>query len=294
MDTLPWAKICREISNAIGGELLPQSVRKLGGGCCSDAVCISDGERTVFVKTTSRENTGMFEAEAAGLEELSKANAIRIPIVYGLGESDQWEWIAMEYISMTPSTTLGQQRLGTSLAQLHRRKGDRFGWKRHNTIGLTPQRNSYHESWFSFLREERLGYQFDLAASRGKDYEGSSELLSQLESFFADYHPEPSLLHGDLWSGNIGFTSGGEEAVIFDPAVYFGDREAEFGIIEMFGGFSHSFFDAYQSEYPFAEGFQRRRDLYLLYHQLNHFNLFGSSYDSSVQGTLQRLLTSLN
>ena len=294
METVPWAEICKELSKTVGGTVVTQSLKPLGGGGRCQAVCVSNGERNVMLKVSSQGRSGMFEAEAAGLEELSRANAIRVPVVYGLGKSDSWEWIAMEYISMTPPTPRGQQRLGEGLARLHRRKRDRFGWDRDNTIGLTPQRNSFHASWVGFLKEERLAYQFELAARQGMVFDGHTELLDQVEHFFSDYNPQPSLLHGDLWSGNVGFAREGEEPIIYDPAVYFGDREAEFGIIEMFGGFSRRFFAAYQSEYPLEEGFEKRRDLYLLYHQLNHFNLFGSSYVPAVQSTLQRLIASLN
>ena len=285
----PWDSIAGALSARVGRPFEPSSVRAIGGGCINEAVVLSDGAWQVFVKTNAASQFSMFEAEMSGLELLANANVIHVPEIYGGGVLGDRAWVGMEFIEMGSGGVSGQAELGRCLARLHKIPGDRFGWDRDNTIGSTPQRNPWSDDWVAFYRDERLGFQFALAEQNGQRFDGADRLLERLPRWFEGYTPVPALLHGDLWSGNVGFTVDGEP-VIFDPAVYYGDREAEFGIIEMFGGFSQAFYDAYRKEYPLDAGFDRRKDLYLLYHQLNHFNLFGASYGSAVRGTLRRLL----
>lgn len=287
----PWDCIANDVSKAIGKAFCAKTVRSVGGGCINEAVVLSSGSLDVFVKKNDRACLDMFEAEAAGLEALGAVNAIRVPRVLAVGQTDSCAWLGMEMVDMCGSSGQGQGELGRRLARLHRSKSSLFGWERDNTIGSTPQRNSQTDDWVAFFRSERLGFQFELLARNGERMDGADRLLDRLPAFFDHYAPEPSLIHGDLWVGNVGFTAGGEP-VVFDPAVYYGDREAEFGIIEMFGGFNQAFYQAYRSEYPFPQGFEMRKDLYLLYHQLNHLNLFGAGYRSAVEGTMGRLLSS--
>ena len=285
----PWGSIAAELASKLGGGFEPQSRRSLGGGCINESWVLEDGERRIFVKINSPDRQDMFAAEADGLTELAASQRIRVPDVVAVGVTEQHAWIGLEYLDMSGLGPAGQVGFGHGLARLHRSSSDRFGWHRANTIGTTRQGNAWNDDWVDFLRNERLGYQFELAESKGWVFEGSAVLLDRLGDYFENYSPQPALLHGDLWSGNLGMI-GGREAVLFDPAVYYGDREAEFGIMEMFGGFSREFYRAYESDYPLDPGFKIRKDLYLLYHQLNHFNLFGASYAESAQGSIQRLL----
>lgn len=289
-DQETWESIGEFLGDLWGEPFIIREARTVGGGCINEAFVVTDGSRKIFVKRNQPEQESMFEAEAEGLKELRQAAAIRVPEVYGAGRTRRFSWVAMEYLELGGAGSDVQTALGQGLARLHQQTAEHFGWTRDNTIGSTPQRNPRSEDWLSFWAQERLGYQFDLAAERGGRFVGSQELLSRLPEYFEHYQPKPALLHGDLWSGNVGFTRGGEP-VVFDPAVYYGDREAEFGIIEMFGGFSREFYAGYESIYPLDDGFQRRRHLYLLYHQLNHYNLFGASYGEAVRGSLRHLLS---
>lgn len=167
------------------------------------------------------------------------------------------------------------------LANLHRHTGERFGWDTDNWIGLAPQLNGWRDDWAGFFFEKRLQPQIDRARARGYAVEMPS--TSTLEN----HHPRPSLLHGDLWSGNAGFTS--EGPVLFDPAVYYGDREADLAMTELFGGFPDEFYAVYARELPLAPGYEKRRDLYNLYHVLNHLNLFGAAYLAQAHSLLARL-----
>jgi fructosamine-3-kinase len=165
------------------------------------------------------------------------------------------------------------EAMGRMLAKLHRATGSRFGWHRDNYIGLSPQQNGWCDEWAEFFWERRIRPQADRAGLQVK----RGRLLE-------NHKPQPSLLHGDLWSGNAGFTAQGP--VIFDPAVYYGDREADLAMTELFGGFPAEFYEAYDREWPLDAGYERRKHLYNLYHLLNHLNLFGGGYLGRVKATL--------
>jgi fructosamine-3-kinase len=167
----------------------------------------------------------------------------------------------------------------------HRRPGPRFGWPRDNYIGATPQANAWCDDWAEFWRERRLRPQLEQARSKGFDLGKIA-----LEDLLIKHQPEPALLHGDLWSGNAGFTA--EGPVVFDPAVYYGDREADLAMTELFGGFPREFYDAYNEAWPLEAGYAQRKHLYNLYHLLNHLNLFGGGYLGQVSSTLRLLARS--
>ena len=167
--------------------------------------------------------------------------------------------------------------LAQLLAKLHRTTGPRFGWHRDNWIGATPQINDWRDDWATFFQECRLRPQLELARQNGFSFSVPADLLK-------DHRPQPSLLHGDLWSGNAGFIE--EGPVIFDPAVYYGDREADIAMTELFGGFPARFYDAYNEALPLPDGYETRKHLYNLYHLLNHLNIFGAGYLAQVQRTL--------
>lgn len=185
--------------------------------------------------------------------------------------------------------------LGHQLAALHRQPRPYFGWHRDNAIGSTPQLNGRHDDWIEFWRERRLGFQLDLAGRNG--HCGSlqrqgEQLRARLAGLFEGYRPTPALLHGDLWSGNAASIADGQP-VIFDPAVYYGDREADLAMTELFGGFPERFYAAYREALPLEAGYASRRTLYNLYHALNHLNLFGSGYRAQAEGMIAQLLAEL-
>ena len=169
--------------------------------------------------------------------------------------------------------------MGRMLAEAHRKRGPRFGWHRDNYIGTTPQQNGWCDDWAEFWRERRLRPQLALAQRSGFDLG-----VVEVDGILENHEPHPSLLHGDLWRGNAGFTSDGP--VVFDPAVYYGDREADLAMTELFGRFPPEFYAAYEKAYPLERGYELRKELYHLYHLLNHLNLFGAGYLEQVQRTL--------
>lgn len=276
-----WSAITAELG--ISGE----DPRPVSGGDISAAWRVGD----VFVKTGPLSSCEMFSAEADGLAELAAPHAIRVPEVIACGTKDNTAYLAVEWLALSAPSRGVEKKLGERLAILHQTTADQYGWHRDNTIGLTPQHNTWCEDWLTFFREHRLGFQFELAAQNG--YAGQlqdqgAQLLERLPVFFADHDPSPSLLHGDLWGGNWGNCEG--EPVIFDPAVYYGDRESDLAMTRLFGGFGRAFYDTYEASAPLAPGHRQRSDLYQLYHVLNHLNLFGTAYLGRAQTLIQSLL----
>jgi len=290
-----WHRIVEVVAAATGQRPEPRDARPVGGGCINAGWCLGSGTGSIFVKTNVPGSLPMFEAEHEGLEEIRAAGALRAPRPLATGATASEAWIAMEWIDTGPAVAGTQARLGEGLARLHRRVAERFGWHRHNTIGSTPQRNDWSADWASFLAERRIGHQLELASDNGYGNRLSApgrRLLDQIGAFFTDYTPAASLLHGDLWGGNWSTDAAGEPFV-FDPAVYYGDREADLAMTELFGGFGAEFRSAYEASWPLDPGYETRRHLYNLYHVLNHLNLFGGGYLGQAESMIGRLLAAL-
>jgi len=230
-----------------------------------------------FLKEGAPARADAFAAEAEGLEALRPH--VRVPQVLERGIRNGRAFILLEHLDLKRSGDYAA--LGRMLAALHRQTGLRFGWTRDNYIGLAPQQNGWCDDWTRFWRERRMLPQIELAERNG------FQLTEPSYRLLENRRPQPSLLHGDLWSGNAGFTADGP--VVFDPAVYYGDREADLAMTELFGGFPREFYRAYDEAFPLDAGYEKRKHLYNLYHLLNHLNLFGGGYLGQVKATLGRL-----
>ncbi len=263
----------------------------VSGGDISAAWRLATVNGELFIKTGPLSVADMFAAEAEGLGEIARTNTVSVPEVISLGHTESTAFLALEWIPLEPANAKTEHCLGEQLAEMHQVTRDRYGWHRDNTIGLTEQRNTWSEDWVDFFREHRLGFQLHLAAQNGFTGElqdSGSRLLKRLPVYFEGAEPVASLLHGDLWGGNWGCSRG--HPVLFDPAVYFGDRETDIAMTRLFGGFASAFFEAYESSWPLPDGYRERQDLYQLYHVLNHLNLFGSGYLGRAIGLMDRLL----
>ena len=286
-----WRDIADRISEATGRGFRAQPPLGVGGGCINSAFRLTDGDRSWFVKTNNSELLDMFEAEFEGLNALLGGNAIRAPRTLLTGISDGTAFFVMELLELGHGNSMSWRRAGRELAELHRNSADAFGWHRANTIGATRQHNDWQQDWTEFWRDKRLGFQLDLAARnghRGRLQSMGEQLLARFPVLI-DHDPMPSLLHGDLWGGNIGFTRAGDP-VLYDPATYYGDREAEMAMTELFGGFSADFYSDYREAWPIDPGYRVRKTLYNLYHVLNHLNLFGGGYGAQAERMLGSLL----
>ena len=290
-----WQVIEQTIAEATGEPFRIRSSVAVTGGCINDAWHLQGDQRSFFVKLNSAGQLEMFEAEAAGLTTIIASNSLRAPRPVAWGVADGHSWLALEFIELTSAAASTSALLGERLAAMHRHTSQEFGWERDNTIGSTPQPNPATTDWISFFREQRLGFQLTLAARNSAPpsmlHQGQ-QLLAELPALFGTYRPQASLLHGDLWGGNWGADTEGMP-VIFDPAVYFGDREADLAMTELFGGFSGDFYAAYNAAWPLDPGYSARKRLYNLYHILNHFNLFGGSYAQQAEHVIKELLADI-
>jgi fructosamine-3-kinase len=270
-------------------------VESIGGGCINSAYRLVGDSGTFFIKLNQAEQLEMFEAEAEGLRALIAADAIRVPQPICVGSDEQRAWLVMEYFESGGGDGAAVERFGQQLARMHQAIAPEFGWQRDNTIGSTPQINTPCHDWLVFWRDQRLGFQLQLAGRHGADRKllQKGELLQdRMAGLFGGHAPEASILHGDLWSGNYAITREGEP-VIFDPAVYYGDREADIAMTELFGAFPDRFYAAYNEVWPLDSGYAVRKTLYNLYHILNHFNLFGGGYAGQAERMIDQLLAEL-
>ncbi len=297
MATHPESKaISQSLASALGQDLEFTTWQGVAGGDINQSWQATAGNgQSFFIKTNRGDKLAMFEAEAVGLGEISQGltaeNPLRIPAVYNCGTDGQYAWLVMEYLPLGSGTRQSERELGRGLAMLHQQTSSLFGFKADNFIGSSPQANEQHASWLDFLATQRFETQFKLAEKNGFfehiRFE-AEQLLKALPCLLGSHSPQPSLLHGDLWSGNKGVDNHGNPT-IFDPACYYGDRECDLAMTELFGGFSAAFYEGYDEVFPIEQGYQQRKTLYNLYHILNHANLFGGHYIQQSKRMMQQL-----
>jgi len=288
-----WQHISNTISQHTGADFQIKSHTPMGGGCINEAYRVSDSKTEYFVKTNLLEHGDMFETEAISLKEIWDQNTVRVPKPVCYGQTDSKTYLVLEYLPLRgrPNAT----RLGQQLAAMHQVTAPQFGWHRDNTIGSTPQFNQLTDRWPEFWRQQRLLPQLDLAQKNG--YAASlnpvmDKLLINCDCLFENHAPQPSLLHGDLWGGNASALADGTP-IIFDPALYYGDREADIAMTQLFGGFDAAFYSAYNEMSPLDDGFATRKTFYNLYHIINHLNLFGTGYLNQAISMAERVLADI-
>lgn len=287
-----WTLIDDAIGAATGTVFHARTRIAVGGGCINRTYVVEDACDRYFVKLNHAEAGEMFAAEADGLAAIRDSGAVRAPRPICRGRAGNDAYLVLEHLALGAEEANGMRRLGAALAALHRCVGTHYGWHRDNVIGATPQPNAISDDWPAFWREQRLGFQLQRAAAGGCSTglrQKGERLLEQVDELLRGHTPPPALLHGDLWSGNYAVLANGDP-VIFDPAVYYGDRETDLAMTELFGGFTREFYNAYHAHYPLDEGYARRKILYNLYHVLNHFNLFGGGYAAQAERMMDRLL----
>ena len=314
-----WDKIAGHISETTGETFSLDNRHSVSGGCINQGYSISSSSRAYFAKINQASQIAMFEAEALGLQQMRATQTIRVPEPICWGTEGNSAYIVLEWLDLGGrGGERAWEEMGRKLAAMHKytppnppllrggeepnstllRGGEEpnstllrgvFGWDINNTIGSTVQINNWTVNWAEFWAERRIGYQLKLARRRGGHFPQGERLLEVIPELLAGHEPQPSLVHGDLWGGNVGVTSAGEP-VIFDPAAYFGDREVDIAMTELFGGFSAQFYRGYNQVWPLDSGYEKRKTLYNLYHILNHFNLFGGSYQSQANEMIERIL----
>jgi protein-ribulosamine 3-kinase len=262
-----------------------ENVKSVSGGCINETIKLETNLKTFFLKINSAKKfSGMFEAEAKGLQLLLKANEIKIPSVILFGEHNDSSFLILEWIEQGKRRTDFFEDFGRKLARLHKYTDKYFGLNHNNYIGSLPQSNHQYKNGIDFFIEQRLMKQIELATRNNAISKSTIEQFYNLFKKFAQIIPKepPAFLHGDLWSGNY-MTDETGTAAIFDPAVYFGAREADIAMTKLFGGFDSEFYDAYNEESPLDKGWEKRLDIFNLYPLMVHVNLFGGSYIEQVK-----------
>lgn len=285
------------LSGMLGTDYGTAQARPSGAGCINETYELYGRNLdSVFVKVGGLDQHDMYRKEVAGLQLLQQGTAIRVPFVFGFARLSRCSVLALEFIELSAIRSQHEARFGKSLAQLHAITASGFGLDQNNYIGRTHQINEWQKDWWSFFIGCRLLPQRKLAQAKGMRsalLQDLDRLLERIPLQLGGYQPQPSLLHGDLWSGNMAVDESGKP-VLFDPAVYYGDAETDLAMSRMFGAPGAAFYDAYHTLLPQRDGHELRRGVYDLYHWLNHFNLFGVGYLGQVEHTLAALLYELS
>ena len=285
-----WPLLSEQIALHTHQPFTLQSKSAISGGCINRAYKISNGRNDYFIKCNDTQFGDMFEVEALSLNELASSNSIKVPRPICYGSIGDQAYLVLEYLTLTGRANPIVQ--GQQLATMHRVGASQFGWQKNNAIGSTPQCNLPTTSWTSFWREQRLIPQFRLALRNGYQLDAVEQLIGCFDSLFDSYHPQASMLHGDLWGGNAAALADGTP-VIFDPAFYYGDREADIAMTQLFGGFEAEFYAAYNEAWPLHTGHEVRRTFYNLYHIINHLNLFGRGYLTQANSMAEQVLAEI-
>lgn len=291
-DIIHWC--IEKLAGIYGSSLRLTGSAPVGGGCINHAVKIQTSAGDFFLKWNAGGPSDLFLKEAEGLTEMGSAvnQFLVIPkVLLSKSLDDLPGLILMEYLQPAISTAGFDEKLGRGIAQIHRKQAPQFGFHHSNYCGTTLQDNNWNSSWPDFFAQQRIWRLVEqlksrrgLSASELKVYE---KLVNKMHSLIG-HDTVPSLIHGDLWSGNYLFTANGP--ALIDPACYYADREMELGMMDLFGGFSSRVWNAYQEEWPLPPGWQQRLKLYQLYHVLNHYLLFGGSYGQQALGIAGKYL----
>ena len=285
-----WTEIAAAITQATETPFQIEATNSVGGGCINRGYKISGSSRNYFVKLNQPSLLDMFVAEALGLKQMYATQTITVPQPICWGMTDDSSYLVLEWLELGRGGAKAWTEMGRQLAAMHRLgSSDRFGWSRNNTIGSTPQINTWMDNWADFFAEQRIGYQLKLANRKGGSFPDTRQVIAAVKEKLATRKPEISLVHGDLWSGNAAIAVDGAPA-IFDPAAYYGDRETDIAMTELFGGFPGSFYQGYNQEWALDRDYPQRKNIYNLYHVLNHFNLFGGGYGSQAQRIIQQII----
>ena len=290
------AFIVAAIAEHCGNQYERLRLSRSGLGCINETWKASgDGLEPLFVKVGGPEAKDMYEKEIAGLALLRQVTGLRIPDAFFVASGEDCACLVMEFIELGPVRAASEKPLGEGLAELHSLTRNQFGLEDDNYIGRSVQINGQADEWWTFFCEKRLGVQWEAAEDNGMRLallDRIADLIARVPVDFASHQPRASLLHGDLWNGNVSADPEGKPC-IYDPAVYFGDAETDIAMSKMFQPLGPRVYQAYHSHHPLQPGHESRRALYDLYHWLNHFNLFGVTYLGQVEHCVDVVLNEL-
>jgi fructosamine-3-kinase len=286
-----WHHIQQAICAETGLDFTIASNQQVHGGDINQCFHIADQrqKQQYFVKINSKSKLESFITEANCLQQLAKTNSISVPKVILVGTSLEFSYLILSYHVLIAANAAQWFSLGVDLAKLHLASSQKqFGWPEDNYLGGTLQPNQWHANWRTFFVEQRIAWQLQLLQEKSITFGNIEHILAVCHQVLQHHQVSPSLVHGDLWSGNVGFTR--KTPMLFDPACYYGDREVDIAMTELFEPFPVEFYQGYQEQYPLPESYQQRKLLYNFYHILNHCNLFAGNYIKQANATLSRLI----
>ncbi|MGB5803101.1 MAG: fructosamine kinase family protein [Vibrio anguillarum] len=286
-----WQTLIQQLSDTLMFEFNPVEKEKVSGGDISDCYMISDGEQRYFVKVNTRDFLTKFEIEGENLRSLRETSTVQVPELVMIGTSKNHAFIVLNYLPTKPlDNATNSYEFGVQLAKLHQwGEQKEYGFDADNYIGSTLQPNPWDKKWGRFFAEQRIGWQLQLLREKGIELFNISELVDVVQSRLANHSPRPSLLHGDLWHGNVANSVFGP--ICYDPACYWGDRECDIAMTELFEGFQPEFYQGYESILPLSLDYVERKNIYNLYHVLNHYNQFGGHYLVEAESLIKKILS---
>lgn len=286
-----WQTLIQQLSDTLMFEFNPVEKEKVSGGDISDCYMISDGEQRYFVKINTRDSLAKFEIEGENLRSLRETSTVQVPELVMIGTSKNHAFIVLNYLPTKPlDNATNSYEFGVQLAKLHQwGEQKEYGFDADNYIGSTLQPNPWDKKWGRFFAEQRIGWQLQLLREKGIELFNISELVDVVQSRLANHSPRPSLLHGDLWHGNVANSVFGP--ICYDPACYWGDRECDIAMTELFEGFQPEFYQGYESILPLSLDYVERKNIYNLYHVLNHYNQFGGHYLVEAESLIKKILS---
>lgn len=286
-----WQYIEQTISNDTGRAFNIDEKHTVSGGDINLCYQLIDNRRhqKYFVKINDKTQLANFEAEAYSLNHIAKEESLSCPDVVTLGTTLDKSFLVLEYLPLITGTSSHWFTLGEQLAYLHKTSvHGQFGWPHENFIGLNIQQNAWSSNWRTFFTEQRIGWQLQLLHEKSINLGDITHICEHCHQLLLHHNATPSLVHGDLWRGNIGFTKAGP--IVFDPASYYADREVDIAMTELFGRFPIEFYQGYQSIEPLSDGYEQRKLVYNFYHILNHANAFAGIYLEQAKATLSRIM----
>ncbi|MGR5247616.1 fructosamine kinase family protein [Vibrio aestuarianus] len=286
-----WQRLTQQLSDTLMFQFDLVEKTKISGGDINDCYMISDGEQRYFVKTNTRDFLPKFEIEGENLRTLRETSTVSLPELVMIGTSKNHAFIVLNYLPTKPLDDANNSyQFGVQLAKLHQwGEQKEYGFDSDNYIGTTLQPNQWHKKWHRFFAEQRIGWQLQLLREKGIELVNISEFLDVIQTRLANHNPRPSLLHGELWHGNVANSVTGP--ICYDPACYWGDRECDIAMTQLFEGFQPEFYQGYESILPLSLDYEERKAIYNLYHILNHYNQFGGHYLAEAENLIKEILS---
>ncbi|WP_286235795.1 fructosamine kinase family protein [Thalassotalea sediminis] len=285
-----WNSIGKAIEQALSTSFSIEETTPITGGDINQCFLVSGQKQRYFVKINDKSVLEHFEAEAYSLNKIRESECIACPEVITTGIAFDRAFLVLNVIDFHQPSNKVWRLFGKQLAEMHKHTTHgQFGWQQDNVIGSTLQTNRWSSNWRQFFAEQRIGWQLQLLTEKSIVLGDIDFITDTCHQILLNHQVKPCLLHGDLWRGNVGFSH--QQPVIFDPASYYGDREADIAMTELFGAFPEAFYQSYHEYYPLPPAYDVRKHVYNLYHVLNHANLFGGVYIDQSKACIHRILS---